>query len=498
MPGIFPYRILASAAKGRKMVTANGMPALVKCDTTQDHILTAQGKTIRKFLPLQAPSVYQNPFIPAMNAEKLAIEPLVDGAKSRGCSAGAYYPDVRHDVSSGSEHEPNSVCLAAMVHEFIEEAPVEAKCGRARCNCRMGTCDGVVEPGEDENEDSKSSFGGELYEILQGLVACISEEEHILLGDVKKTAHLVREQADQICEAEGAECTKGCLKRALVKKLREGGYNAAICKSKSDHHGCFPGGSYQYIDVLLGDPLNKERRLLVDTEFRCQFEIARPTQQYESILQELPLIFVGKPERLQQIVNLMSEAVRASLRKRRMPLPPWRKAEYMRAKWLSPYKRTTNSVYNHQRSSVRLLSDELAHTAIKGFDFGLDFQFTNKLEAHLGRADCKQSQKEMLRSPRLGIKSNTFDEHELSKEVWAAHKPQTNADQITVVTTDWKPPPVSRCRSDKTQNVATLGFILKQAGLTKPLPNPQKPVHLENEKISAISIFSLKQATAVA
>lgn len=61
---------------------------------------------------------------------------------------------------------------------------------------------------------------------------------------------------------------------------------------------------------------------------------------YKAILQLLPNIFVGKPDRLGQIVSIVSEAARQSLKKKGMHFPPWRKAEYMRAKWLSPHIRS--------------------------------------------------------------------------------------------------------------------------------------------------------------
>lgn len=82
-------------------------------------------------------------------------------------------------------------------------------------------------------------------------------------------------------------------------------------------------------------------RLLIDIDFRSEFEIARPTKTYKTILQTLPYIFVGKPDRLQRIIAVVSEAIKQSLKKKGMHIPPWRKAEYVKAKWLSPHNRAT-------------------------------------------------------------------------------------------------------------------------------------------------------------
>lgn len=76
---------------------------------------------------------------------------------------------------------------------------------------------------------------------------------------------------------------------------------------------------------------------MVDVDFRSEFEIARPTKTYKAILHTLPYVFVGKCDRLQSIVALASEAAKLSLKKRCMHIPPWRKVEYVRAKWISPY-----------------------------------------------------------------------------------------------------------------------------------------------------------------
>ena len=93
-------------------------------------------------------------------------------------------------------------------------------------------------------------------------------------------------------------------------------------------------GEYEYVDVMV-----EGERLLIDIDFKSEFETARSTKNYRAILQSLPSIFVGKPDRLQQIVSVVCEAAEQSLKKKGLHFPPWRKPEYMRAKWLSPYQR---------------------------------------------------------------------------------------------------------------------------------------------------------------
>ena len=85
-------------------------------------------------------------------------------------------------------------------------------------------------------------------------------------------------------------------------------------------------------------------RMLIDVDFRSEFEMARSIGAYKAIVQSLPFFFVGKPERLDRIVTIVSEAAKQSLKKKGMHLPPWRKAEYMRAKWLSQFTRTSSQL----------------------------------------------------------------------------------------------------------------------------------------------------------
>lgn len=89
------------------------------------------------------------------------------------------------------------------------------------------------------------------------------------------------------------------------------------------------------------DAMVEGERLIIDIDFRSEFKIARSTKSYETILQILPCIFVGRADCLQRIITLVSEAAKQSLKKKGMHFPPWRKAEYVKAKWLSPFTRTS-------------------------------------------------------------------------------------------------------------------------------------------------------------
>ncbi|CAL9090010.1 uncharacterized protein LOC135623643 [Musa acuminata AAA Group] len=228
----------------------------------------------------------------------------------------------------GGDVEPSSVCLDTMVLSFIENGNHE-KPPRGRCNCFNASFDDSSDDGFDARDgdaSGSSSPTGDAAESIEGLVPCASVAERNLLADASKILEKARNSKN-----------KDVCRRMVVDGLRSLGYDAAICKSRWDKSPSFPAGEYEYIDVVVdgGD------RLLVDVDFKSEFEVARPSKSYRAVLHHLPSVFVGRPERLQSIVALASEAGRQSLKKKGLHVPPWRQPEYTRAKWLSPYQRTT-------------------------------------------------------------------------------------------------------------------------------------------------------------
>ncbi|KAM3326126.1 putative protein isoform X1 [Capsicum chacoense] len=239
--------------------------------------------------------------------------------------------------AASDEFEPSSICLAKMVQIFIEEGEDKHRCNR-KCNCfnRNGS-----ESSEEETEsfncncfgESNQNCSTDACEILKSLVSCPSIIERNVLADITKIIEKNRmiKRKDNIT------------RKMVVDGLLVLGYDVSICESHWERTpstpaevGIFSTGSYEYIDVVI-----EGERLLIDIDFRSEFEIARSTRSYKALLQVLPNIFVGKADRLQKIVHLQTEAAKQSLKKKGMPCPPWRKAEYVKAKWLSAYTRMT-------------------------------------------------------------------------------------------------------------------------------------------------------------
>ncbi|XP_010923500.1 uncharacterized protein [Elaeis guineensis] len=256
---------------------------------------------LKRLFERQFPSVLR-----ISSAEKVSVAGVGDG-KDR-------------ERDDGDMVDPSSLCLDRMVLSFIEEG--NEKPPRSRCNCFNGNCDDSSDDESDIRAGDAPAASGDAVEILKGLVPCASVAERNLLADASRILEKNKNKDD--------------CRRIVTDGLQSLGYDASICKSRWEKTPSFPAGEYEYVDVIVAG-----ERLLVDVDFRSEFEIARSTKTYRAVLQSLPSIFVGKPDRLQQIVAVVSEAARQSMKKKGLSFPPWRKPEYMKAKWLSPYQRTT-------------------------------------------------------------------------------------------------------------------------------------------------------------
>lgn len=387
---------------------------------------------------------------------------------------------VPNYCSSGSEHDPSSVCLAAMVNEFMENEPSFGQCGRARCNCRHGNCsgDGCNISGSNEPD---LSIGGEIYQLIQGLVLCTSVVEATILADVARILSSVTGETGTNCSDDGLNPSHAWLRRVVMKQMRRAGYNAAICKSRWGYSCGMPAGDYEYVDVLCEDTFRMSNRLVVDIDFRAQFEIARPSSGYLAVWQLLPATFVGKPERLQQIINVMSEAAKQSLKLKGLHLPPWRKPDYLKAKWLSPYKRTTNDLAHRSREGEHIVGRDFAGIAVRGS--GLDAKCTNEMETLYHETGSR------LLMTKCGGRQTILDgkgygKRELSEvALRSENRGSSQSNEITVIATDWQPPAVAPRPIRKSVKVAGLASVLTQAGLTKPLHIAAK----QREKMASVA-----------
>ncbi|KAK9230319.1 hypothetical protein WN944_023286 [Citrus x changshan-huyou] len=206
--------------------------------------------------------------------------------------------------------------LVQMVHDFIESSESSSSSSPSSSKCLLSL-----------QHHHQPSYFLTLQEILR---SGNTEAEKEVLERVKK--HLVmRSRRDGVL----LKSSNG-LKKWLVRKLKMDGFNASLCHTSwATSSGC-PAGDYEYIDIMVEDEQTEEPiRLIVDIDFKSQFELARPTQAYKELTNILPSIFVGQEEKLNKIISLLCSAAKQSLKERGLHIPPWRTSTYMHSKWLS-------------------------------------------------------------------------------------------------------------------------------------------------------------------
>lgn len=342
----------------------------------------------------------------------------------------------KHESRGGEHEEPSSACLAAMVDEFLEDETNERKNGRLLFDDGSLTGD----------EDSKSSLIEDLAAVLHSCVDNLPER--ILLDEVNKAVAAVN-----VGSYVGDGVTS-YLKRHVVRHLRRVGYNAGICKSRWDHLGGFPGGDYEYIDVLFEGSAGRDERILVDVDFKAQFEIARPTAQYDALVQALPSVFVGKQDQLQWIVNVMSDAVKLSLKERGMYLPPWRKPEYMRAKWFFSYRRTTINSWERSNDEISDTSSELSDVSLA----------TN--------ASVKSS--DMFTEPQKPKEKPVMKESNTENKLATGEKSQDGVGHVSgcIDNNDWHLP-ILKAKNSQGPGHAGLASLFKEARLKSSMAKDQ-------------------------
>ncbi|XP_008778742.1 uncharacterized protein LOC103698490 [Phoenix dactylifera] len=253
---------------------------------------------------------------------KRVTDPLDDKVKARIRGDDRFMTGY---ASSGSEHD----ALSGLVHAFLESGGPSSPTASA------------VAAASDDGEESDSEDGDRSVEAATKVKELLDPSGKGELFRLRLLAG-VSEAAEAMAELRWS---RSAYRRAVMVRLREGGYNAGICKARWESSGGLTAGSYEYIDVVV-DAAEEVAvaRYIVDVGFAAEFEVARATEEYGRMVAALPRVMVARPEEVRQVVLIAAEAVRRSLRRRGMHVPPWRKGRYMLAKWLGPYRRTVNLI----------------------------------------------------------------------------------------------------------------------------------------------------------
>ncbi|KAL8146699.1 uncharacterized protein LOC141690664 [Apium graveolens] len=256
-----------------------------------------------------------------MARRKKVTDPFDDKVKARifGFSSGSEHSAHTNDVD-----EDDSPCLSNLLCGFLDQ---------------QDPPEDLHEYENENNSDSNDDTAHQIINVdLEILIKALRNEDNDHFRNV-----LVTHVSKAIEIFWFVKSNVSLLRRNVMAFLRSGGYNAGICKTKWEKCGGLSGGDYEFIDVLKSDD-PKSDRYFIDLNFANEFEIARQTKEYQQLVQTLPRVFIGKCGQLKQIVKIISDGTRKSLKSGGLLLPPWRKNRFMQNKWFGPYRRTLNLV----------------------------------------------------------------------------------------------------------------------------------------------------------
>ncbi|KAL6546604.1 hypothetical protein OROMI_022325 [Orobanche minor] len=202
--------------------------------------------------------------------------------------------------------------------------------------------DQIEDDEERENENGNpcvenDDFWVTQHQLLQPTTSLESKIRNITKEALKEA----QEAGTDVCTCGRAVdngCRK-CLMELVSRRLEYAGFNSAVCKSKWRSSPDIPSGEHTFLDVVDRTNLKKEVRVIIELNFRAEFEMARANEEYNKLVKRVPEIFVGKTERLLGLLKILCGAAKKCMKEKKMHMGPWRKYRYMQAKWLRTCQR---------------------------------------------------------------------------------------------------------------------------------------------------------------
>ncbi|KAL3643432.1 hypothetical protein CASFOL_014247 [Castilleja foliolosa] len=201
-----------------------------------------------------------------------------------------------------------------------------------------------IQDDEEKVNDNRCALDDNFWEnqhkLLQSTL-CRTTSLESKVRNITKEAIKEAQDAGNVCicsRAADSGCRK-CLMEVVCRRLQGGGFNSAICKSKWKSSPDIPSGEHTFLDVVDHTNPQKQVRVIIELNFRAEFEMGRANEEYNRLVKRLPEIFVGKIERLMSLLKILCGAAKKCMKEKKMHMGPWRKHRYMQTKWLKTCQR---------------------------------------------------------------------------------------------------------------------------------------------------------------
>ncbi|KAA8515249.1 hypothetical protein F0562_018521 [Nyssa sinensis] len=239
-----------------------------------------------------------------------------------------------------------AMSLSDTVFEFLD---TESECSPKNIMIELEGNDGnegaVEENGGSGNVEDNKSFWETQHQLLDATLCRTSSLESRIRNITKEAVKETQTGGNACgCRRPVPGACRNCLMRETCHRLQNASFNSAICTSKWKSSPNIPSGEHTFLDVVdkLSSKKGEEVRVIIELNFRAEFEMARASFEYKQLISKLPEVFVGKIERLHALIKILCSAAKKCMKENKMHMGPWRKYRYMQSKWQSPCERTTS------------------------------------------------------------------------------------------------------------------------------------------------------------
>ncbi|KAE9607210.1 hypothetical protein Lal_00025989 [Lupinus albus] len=273
---------------------------------------------------------------------------------ARGGRVTRFLPGFRRELGCDQKHHGTS--FGDIEFEFLDDISDMSSLANSSSSGEYHTNE-IMELDEDDGGSvdfsdvsigDNRSFWDNKNQLLQANLCRTSSVESRIRNASKEAIEEIK-STETVCNcsrqmAATTSCTN-CFMTEVCRRLQNAGFDCAICKTKWRTSLNIPSGEHTFLDIIDTTSSKKGNviRVIIELNFRAEFEMAKASEDYNRLVRRLPEVFVGKVEILSNLIKILCMAAKRCMKENKMHMGPWRKYRYMQAKWLGPCERTIST-----------------------------------------------------------------------------------------------------------------------------------------------------------
>ncbi|XP_016472366.1 uncharacterized protein LOC107794397 [Nicotiana tabacum] len=264
--------------------------------------------------------------------------------------------------------EPEGIC--ELIFGFLDEG-LEFYSSECSLDSSISYSSGEIMHAEDDenvnNSEENKAFWESQRELLHTTLCRTTSFESLVRKATKEALKELKSTGINCnCKKMVADSCRKCTQNEISERLRNAGYNCFICKSKWKSSREMPSGEHTYMEVVQ-NPISKKgeiMKVIIELNFRGEFEMARANEEYNGLVKQLPEVYVGKIERLRNLIKILCCASKKCMKEKKMHMAPWRKHKYMQAKYVGTPEMKPEPVFPAVNNLRRLVARPRAYSML--------------------------------------------------------------------------------------------------------------------------------------